>query len=235
MVLRDSRSFAALRRGGKGSYSGDPLTNTFALTGCIKAVIRAADFCHQLVSRTLALQSRNASACGIRLPGRLQPALELLDLLLLRKARDADHASTWKPLQPGELSLTLPVYWHGWMFFRCDARRTIIIEWRPPIVQHGPWPKPTNIYAKRGQARHLEESGGARATLVMDRCAGGDVDIRSVVLEFLESGLVLTMTDRPYPGVQWLRPGLRRHHLHVEHTRRVVLQLPAADCPSSRR
>ena len=23
------------------------------------------------------------------------------------------------------------------------------IAWRPPIVQHGPWPKPTNIYAKR--------------------------------------------------------------------------------------
>ena len=75
------------------------------------------------------------------------------------------------------------------------------IAWRPPIVQHGPWPKPTNIYAKRAGKlviwRRVEALGAA---LVIERCAGGDVDIRSVVLEFLESGLVLTMTDRPYPA-----------------------------------
>ncbi len=76
-----------------------------------------------------------------------------------------------------------------------------IIEWRPPIVQHGPWPKPTNIYAKRAGKlviwRRVEALGAA---LVIERCVGGDVDIRSVVLEFLESGLVLTMNDRPYPA-----------------------------------
>ena len=75
------------------------------------------------------------------------------------------------------------------------------IEWQPPIMQHGPWPKPTNIYAKRAGKlviwRRVEALGAA---LVIERCVGGDVDIRSVVLEFLESGLVLTMNDRPYPA-----------------------------------
>ena len=72
-----------------------------------------------------------------------------------------------------------------------------VIEWRPPIVQHGPWPKPTNIYAKRAGKlviwRRVEALGAA---LVIDRCAGGDVDIRSVVLDFLENGLVLSHTFR---------------------------------------
>ena len=37
------------------------------------------------------------------------------------------------------------------------------IAWRPPIVQHGPWPKPTNIYAKRaGKLVIWRRVGGAR-------------------------------------------------------------------------
>ena len=44
------------------------------------------------------------------------------------------------------------------------------IEWRPPIMQHGPWPKPTNIYAKRAGKlviwRRVEALGAAGTSTI---------------------------------------------------------------------
>ena len=53
----------------------------------------------------------------------------------------------------------------------------------------------TTLSAMRGgKYSSWPRSEALGAALVIDRCAGGDVDIRSVILDFLENGLVLSHT-----------------------------------------
>ncbi|CAH0378720.1 unnamed protein product [Pelagomonas calceolata] len=67
------------------------------------------------------------------------------------------------------------------------------------LVPTAPAPAPasagTTLSAMRGgKYSSWPRSEALGAALVIDRCGGGDVDIRSVVLDFLENGLVLSHT-----------------------------------------
>ena len=54
--------------------------------------------------------------------------------------------------------------------------------------------EPSLCGVRAGKYSSWPRSEALGAALVIDRCAGGDVDIRSVVLDFLENGLVLSHT-----------------------------------------
>ena len=67
------------------------------------------------------------------------------------------------------------------------------------LVPTAPAPAPASAgttlsSVRAGKCSSWPRSEALGAALVIDRCAGGDVDIRSVILDFLENGLVLSHT-----------------------------------------
>lgn len=129
------------------------------------------------------------------------------------RSRDTDHASTWKPLSPESFSLTLAL-----IIARMDtsdshrhendrgsateprddddvsslsdgeADRATVTVSAPARAE------PSLCGVRAGKYSSWPRSEALGAALVIDRCAGGDVDIRSVILDFLENGLVLSHT-----------------------------------------
>ena len=72
-----------------------------------------------------------------------------------------------------------------------EAEATLV----PTAPASAPASAGTTLSAMRGgKYSSWPRSEALGAALVIDRCAGGDVDIRSVILDFLENGLVLSHT-----------------------------------------
>ena len=121
-----------------------------------------------------------------------------MDLLLLREARGTDNASTWKPYSPESISdpESIPDFMDD-----DDVSSRSDGEAEATLVPTAPPPAPVGAGTTLSSVRGGKYSSWPRSealgvALVVLRRAQGNRDVRSVMLDFLENGLVLSHTFR---------------------------------------
>ena len=113
-----------------------------------------------------------------------------MDLPLLREARGTDHASTWKSLGPESISLTHSLMEDDDVSALSDGETD-----RATVTASAPVrAEPSLCGVRGGKYSSWPRSEALGVALVVLRRAQGNRDVRSVMLDFLENGLVLSHT-----------------------------------------